>query len=117
MTVYQTARFKVRPEALEKCEQAIRGCVASVQEHEPGTLLSTSVREREDPTSFLHSLLFQDEAARDTHRHSKAVKRFTDVLYPRRLRLSSLPSTRLSPRREKWILTTVKCVSCWVLRS
>lgn len=76
MTVYQTARFKVRPEVLEKCEQAIRRCVASVQEHEPGTLLSTSVQEREYPTSFLHSFLFQDKAARDTQRHSKVVKRF-----------------------------------------
>src|SRR5260370_9962033 len=84
----------------------MRGCVASLQELERGTLLSTSVQEREAPTSFLHSFLFQDEAARDTQSHSKALERFTEVLYPRRLRLSSVPSTRLSPRREKWILSS-----------
>jgi quinol monooxygenase YgiN len=82
MTIRQTASFQVRPEALEQCEQAIREFVAYVKEHEPGTLLYTSLQEREDPTRFLHSFLFQDEAARDTHRHSEAVKQFTDVLYP-----------------------------------
>lgn len=82
MTIYQTARFKVRSGALEQCERAIREFVAYVKEHEPGTLLYTSVQEREDPTSFLHYFLFQDEVARDTHRNSAAVKRFTDVLYP-----------------------------------
>jgi quinol monooxygenase YgiN len=85
MTIYQTARFQVRPEALEQCERAIREFVAYMQEHEPGTLLYTSLQEREDPARFLHFFLFRDETARDTHRHSEAVRRFTEVLYPHTL--------------------------------
>lgn len=85
MRVHQTARFKVRPESLQKCQEAIREFVEYVKAREPGTLMYVSLQQRDDPASFLHYFVFQDEAARDLHANSDAVRRFTLVLYPETL--------------------------------
>jgi quinol monooxygenase YgiN len=85
MPVFMTARFVIRPEAREKCEQAIRQFVAYVKDNEPGTLRYTSLQQADDPTRYLHFFIFQDQAARDLHASSEGVKRFTDVLYPETL--------------------------------
>jgi quinol monooxygenase YgiN len=85
MPIYQTARFKVRPEARARCEQAIREFIAYIRANEPGTLRYTSLQERDDPTSFMHFFVFEDEAARERHASSEGVRRFTAVLYPETL--------------------------------
>ena len=82
MTVYQTAYFVVRDDAQEICEKAIREFVNYVREHEPDTLLYTSLQEKENPNHFLHYFIFRDETARDRHANSDAVNRFTGALYP-----------------------------------
>ena len=81
MAIYQTARFRVRPQGLGKCEAAIREFVEYVKSREPGTLLYISLQDAHDPTSFLHYFIFQDEEARDQHSNSEGVRRFTDILY------------------------------------
>ena len=82
MTIYMTAQFKVRADALQQCEEAIREFVVYVELNEPQTRLYTSVQETGDSTRFLHFFIFDDEAAQEIHSNSPAVKRFTDVLYP-----------------------------------
>ncbi len=82
MPIYQSARFEVRPEALENCEQAIRLFVEYVRANEPDTLSYTSFQEKEHPTRFLHVFVFRDADARDVHANSIAVNHFTGVLYP-----------------------------------
>lgn len=82
MTIHQTAYFVVLEDALAVCEQAIREFVEYVRENEPDTLMYTSLQEKELPNHFLHYFIFRDEAARDLHANSEAVKRFTETLYP-----------------------------------
>src|SRR5215207_9816150 len=82
MPIYMTARFEVQKETLEVCGQTIREFVGYVRANEPDTLLYTSLQEKENPTRFLHSFIFRDEKARETHSNSEAVNRFTSVLYP-----------------------------------
>jgi quinol monooxygenase YgiN len=82
MPVIMTARFKVRPEGREKCEQAIRDFIDYIKANEPGTMRYTSLQESDDPLSYMHFFIFQDEAAREKHSSSEGVKRFTGVLYP-----------------------------------
>lgn len=82
MAIHGTARFGVKPEALDRCRSAMEEFVSSVRANEPGTRLYLSLQDREDPTRFLHVMIFEDEAAEDLHANSEAVKRFTDVLYP-----------------------------------
>jgi len=82
MAVYMTARFKVKPESLETCRQAIGEFVDYVRANKPETRLYESVQETGDATSFLHYFVFEDEAARDRHSNSDGVRRFTSILYP-----------------------------------
>ena len=83
MTVYQIARFQVRENELGECIAAIEEFVAYVRVNEPDTLLYTSLQQKDDPTRFVHYFIFKDEAARNLHASSEAVKQFTDILYPR----------------------------------
>lgn len=82
MSIYQTAYFVVRDDALEVCQQVIREFVDYVRANEPDTLLYTSLQEKDNPNHFLHYFIFRDENARDLHANSDAVNRFTSVLYP-----------------------------------
>ena len=82
MPVYQSAYFVVLDDKLEICLKAIREFVDYVRVNEPGTLLYTSLQEREYPNHFMHYFIFKDEAARELHANSAAVNRFTEILYP-----------------------------------
>ena len=80
--IHGSASFRVRPEELETCLEAIRTFVERVR-GEPRTRSYVSLQDSDDPTRFLHVFAFEDAEAREAHASSEAVKAFTDVLYPR----------------------------------
>ena len=82
MTIYMTAKFEVKEEAMDVCKQVIQEFVEDVRANEPDTLLYTSLQEKENPTHFLHYFIFRDEKARELHSNSDTVNRFTSILYP-----------------------------------
>ncbi|MBI3158159.1 MAG: antibiotic biosynthesis monooxygenase [Chloroflexi bacterium] len=82
MPIYKTARFEVKPEALEECLGAIRTFIAAVRENEPRTRLYLSLQEQDAPTKFLHYFIFEDRAAEQFHRQTPWVLAFTGALYP-----------------------------------
>lgn len=80
--IRQLASYEVRPEALERCLEAIHEFVAYVRANEPGTLRYDVWQEPEHPTRFVHIFTFRDAEADRIHGESAEVKRFAGILYP-----------------------------------
>jgi len=79
MPISKTARFKVKPESIEKCKGIIQECVALVKQNEPGTLFYFVVQGKEDPTIFLFFRISEDEAAQDQHNNAPYLKHYVDL--------------------------------------
>ena len=82
MAIYKTASFDVRPGLVTQAQAWIVEFVDYIKGNEPETRLYVSLQKKTDSTSFVHVMVFADEAAEENHRSSGAVKRFTDELYP-----------------------------------
>ena len=67
MTIFRTASYTIRPEAMEACKEVIRETVAYTKEHEPGTLMYMVLQEAENPTNFVHFSAYSAEAALERH--------------------------------------------------
>jgi quinol monooxygenase YgiN len=80
--IYQTAHYRVRPEAVDKVKAAIAEFVDYVAENEPGTRVYAAWQQQADPTSFVHLFEFADAAAHEAHGRSAAVRRFEAVYGP-----------------------------------
>jgi quinol monooxygenase YgiN len=82
MSIYQTARYRVRPDAVEVVKAAIVEFVDYVTAHEPATKMYAAWQQKDDPTTFIHLFEFADEGAQDAHGRSDAVRRFESVYTP-----------------------------------
>ena len=82
MPIIMTARYQVRPQAIDRCKQAIKNLVEYVKENEKGTLYYIAKQEILNPYAFLHMMIFQDEVALTLHRSSEAAERFVSIIYP-----------------------------------
>jgi quinol monooxygenase YgiN len=80
--IYMTAQWRCRQSAEETVAAALREFVAAVGQHETGTRVYTALQNADDPTRFMTSFVFEDEAARQIHQSTEWVKQFTDVIYP-----------------------------------
>jgi quinol monooxygenase YgiN len=79
--IFGTARFRVPPENADRALARIRTFVEHVRTEE-GTERHQAFRDRDDPTRFVHWMVFSDAKAERVHGSSQAVGRFTDELYP-----------------------------------
>ncbi len=82
MPIFTTASFRVRPESLDKCQQAAARFAERIRLEESGTRVYLSLQDNAERTRFLHVMVFDDEAAEERHRHSPATAEFTKLLYP-----------------------------------
>jgi quinol monooxygenase YgiN len=85
MAIYMTALWRCRPGAEDIVAEALREFIATVNQNEPGTLLYTALQQADDPANFMTYFIFKDDAAREFHRSTEWVKRFTDKIYPQNL--------------------------------
>jgi quinol monooxygenase YgiN len=82
MSIYMTAEWHCRRGAGETVAAALKEFVAAVGKNETGTRVYTALQDVNDPTRFMTSFIFDDEAARQFHQSTDWVKRFTGVIYP-----------------------------------
>lgn len=82
MPIYQTACYQVNERAIDDVRAAIAEFVAYVRANEPRTRLYAAWQQQDDPTTFVHLFIFEDEAAQTAHSESDAVARFESVYSP-----------------------------------
>jgi quinol monooxygenase YgiN len=82
MAIYQTATYRVKPQAVDKVKRAIEEFVQYVQANEPGTRMYVAWQQQDDPTRFIHLFIFENSAAQTVHSESEAVKRFESIYSP-----------------------------------
>ena len=82
MPVYTIAQYQVKPGAVQKVKKAIQEFISYVKANEPRTRLYAAWQQKDDPTTFVHFFIFEDEAAHQAHGESPAVKRFEAVYTP-----------------------------------
>jgi len=81
MREYVMIPFQVKKEKLDEAKKAINELVSRVREKEPGTLLYNSLQLKQDPTRFIHFIIFADNKAHMKHRASAYVMDFVKKLY------------------------------------
>ncbi len=82
MPIQTIAEYRVRPEGVDKVQRAIAEFVPWVKANEPGTRMYIAWQRQDDPTSFVHFFIFENEAAHQAHSRSEAVKRFEAAYRP-----------------------------------
>ena len=82
MPIYQTATYRIRPEGIARVKTAIAEFVEHVRANEPGSRLYQAWQRQDDPTTFVHLFIFEDEAAQQRHGESAEVARFEAIYTP-----------------------------------
>ena len=78
---YVMIPFQVKEGNLEEAKKSIRELIANVRENEPETLLYKSLQLKNDPTSFIHFIIFADDDAHLRHRSAIYVMEFVKKIY------------------------------------
>ena len=103
MLVNITARYQVRPDAVDKCVRAVQTLVEYVNKNEPLTLFYLANQEILDPTRFFHILVFENEMGLKKHQSSPASKIFVETVYPEALKpLEFMEYNIFASKTENW---------------
>jgi len=81
MSDYVMIPFKVEEDKLDEAKKIINELIKNVAEKEPGTLLYKSLQSKQDPTTFVHFIVFKDNDAHMKHRSATYVNSFVKQLY------------------------------------
>jgi quinol monooxygenase YgiN len=82
MPIYMTAQWRCQPGSEETVRAALKEFVDAVGKLETGTRVYRALQDINEPTRFMTSFVFEDEAARQFHQTTEWVNRFTGVIYP-----------------------------------
>ena len=85
MAIYQTMEYAVAPEAVASVTRAIDQYIHDVRASKPSTRIYAACQQLNDPTRFVHLLIFDDDAARSAHGRSTAAARFERACRPHRV--------------------------------
>ena len=103
MLVHITARYQIRPQAVDLCVNAVQQLVGYVKENEPMTLFYLANQENFDHTKFLHIIVFENELGLRTHQSSPASKKFVETVYPETLKpLEFMEYNIFASKTENW---------------
>jgi quinol monooxygenase YgiN len=81
MKEYVMIPFTVHKDKIEEAKKVISDLISNVREHEPKTLLYNSLQLKKDPASFIHFIIFADNAAHMQHRSAPYVMDFVKKIY------------------------------------
>ena len=79
--IHKIVHYKVKSDKLGLAVRAIQTFVQAIRADEPHTFYE-AYQHKDDPTRFVHTMSFPDEAAEKYHQTSAHTKAFVDVLYP-----------------------------------
>ena len=81
MKEYVMIPFKVNDDKVDEAKKIINELISNVRENEPGALLYESLQTKDDPTTFVHFIIFKDSEAQMEHRKAGYVMKFVKDLY------------------------------------
>ena len=103
MPILMTARYQIRPHAIDRCKKAIQVLVNHVKENEKETLFYMAQQEILNPSKYMHILRFEDEAALKIHQSSPASARFVKTVYPETVKPLEFMEYRIfASKTENW---------------
>jgi quinol monooxygenase YgiN len=81
MKEYVMIPFKVNEDKVDEAKKIISELISHVRENEPGVLLYKSLQAKNDPTTFIHFIIFKDNEAQMLHRRAGYLIQFVKDLY------------------------------------
>jgi quinol monooxygenase YgiN len=79
--IHKIVHYKVKADKLDLALPAIQTFVQAIRAGEPRTFYE-AYQHKDDPTLFVHTMSFPDEASEKYHQTSAHTQAFVQVLYP-----------------------------------